>query len=225
MAAPADVTIDDLNGVWVMDKTLSNDIEPILQLQEVSWLLRKAIGLAKATITISEYTEIDSVTSKPIVHLDIAQTLTGGLAGTTEKRILSWTENKHEDYIFGRVVGQSRMFRGAKDEDGRVRPYVEVQSKPDDEEIRKFLRGEILPDRSPAEGFLVDEPKSDTFGEGEGLWMQSVARNVDLGWTAEQIWGFEMVTGERRHTRRIAVVNAAGAYVLVRVVLSFVRHK
>jgi hypothetical protein len=136
---------------------------------------------------ISEYTDVDPTTSKSVVRIDITQTLTGGLAGTTEKRILSWTDREHKDYIFGHVVGRGRLFRGSKDEDGRVRPAVDMQTKHDDPKIKKFLRGEIHSDGSPAEGFLVEEPKSDMFGEGEGLWLQSFARNVDSGWTAEQV--------------------------------------
>jgi hypothetical protein len=217
--------IDDLNGVWVMDKTLSDDTDPILQLQGLSWLLRKALAFATATLTISEYIDIDSTTSESVVRLDIAQTLTGGLAGTTEKRILSWTEREHKDYIFGHVVGQSRLLRGSKDEDGRVRPAVDMQTKHDDPKIKQFLRGEILSDGSPAEGFLVEEPKNDMLGEGEGLWLQSFVRNVDSGWTAEQIWGFEMINGERFYTRRIAATSADGEYVLVRMVISFLKRK
>ena len=123
------------------------------------------------------------------MHLDIAQMLTGGLAGTIEKRILNWTEREHKDYIFGHVVGRSRLLRGSKDEDGRVRPAVDMQIKHDDPKIKKFLRGEILSDGSPAEGFLVEEPKSDMLGEGEGLWLQTFVCNVDSGWTAEQVRG------------------------------------
>ncbi|KAN0068836.1 hypothetical protein V8E54_013005 [Elaphomyces granulatus] len=225
MAAPSDLTMDNLTGVWEMDKGLSDDMGPILELQGLSWFLRTAIAFATATMKISEYTDVDPTTSKSVVRIDITQTLTGGLAGTTEKRILSWTDREHKDYIFGHVVGRGRLFRGSKDEDGRVRPAVDMQTKHDDPKIKKFLRGEIHSDGSPAEGFLVEEPKSDMFGEGEGLWLQSFARNVDSGWTAEQIWGFEMVNGKRFYTRRIAVTSANGKYVLARMVVSFLRHK
>jgi len=225
MAAPSDLMIDDLNGVWVMDKTLSDDLDPILQLQGLSWILRKTIAFATATLTISEYTDVDPTTSESVVRIDIAQTLTGGLAGTTEKRILSWAEREHKDYIFGHVVGRSRLFRGSKDEDGRVWPAVDMQTKHDDPKIEKFLRGEIHSDGSPAEGFLVEEPKSDMLGEGEGLWLQSFVRNVDSGWTAEQIWGFEMVNGKRFYTRRIVVTSANGEYILARMLVSFLKRK
>lgn len=40
-------------------------------------------------------------------HIDITQTV-AGFEGTTEKRILNWVENEHEDHIFGHVIGKSR---------------------------------------------------------------------------------------------------------------------
>ena len=42
------------------------------------------------------------------MHIDINQTLTGGVKGTTELRTLDWSERPHEDHLFGKVVGQSR---------------------------------------------------------------------------------------------------------------------
>lgn len=128
------------------------------------------------------------------MHIDIDQVATGGIRGTTEKRITDWAEREHSDHIFGTVVGQSRLVRGSKGEDGKLRPKAEIQTKiggngVDDEKIHKFLNGEISPDGSPSEGWLVDEV-GDEFGEGEGLFLQNFVRNIDegYGWTAEQVW-------------------------------------
>lgn len=100
---------------------------------------------------------------------------------------MNWTEREHKDHIFGTVVGKSRFFRGSKGADGKVRPNVDVQTNVQDEKVRRFLRGEILADGTEVEGFLVEEPTGDDLGEGEGLWLQSFVRNVDSGWTAEQV--------------------------------------
>ncbi|KAL1984108.1 hypothetical protein VTN96DRAFT_9608 [Rasamsonia emersonii] len=225
MAAPADVTIQNLSGVFSMDKANSTDPDAILQLQGISWIVRKAIQYATVTLHVTQYTETDPETSKPVVKIDISQVTTGGLSGTTEKRVMNWTEREHKDHIFGTVVGKSRFFRGSKGADGKVRPNVDVQTNVQDEKVRRFLRGEILADGTEVEGFLVEEPTGDDLGEGEGLWLQSFVRNVDSGWTAEQIWGFEIVNGERRYTRRIAVADKNGNYQLGRMVYSFQGRK
>lgn len=164
--------------------------------QGISWLTRKAIGLATITLSVSEYAEPDPASdNKPVVHIDIEQTATGGIRGTTERRVFSWTEHDHQDHIFGSCVGQSRFVRGSRDENGKVRPDVDVQTRiggngVDDNTVRRFLRGEILPDGTESEGFLVDEVKDVEgvdLGEGEGIWVQNWVRNKDSGWTAEQV--------------------------------------
>ncbi|KAJ5082734.1 hypothetical protein N7532_011777 [Penicillium argentinense] len=220
MAAPADVTIKNLSGQWVMDATLSNPTDPILALQGMSWFLRKALPYATVTLHVHEYP--DSANPK-VYHIDVDQVITGGISGSKEARTLDWTSREHVDNIFGTLSGKSRHFRGAKGEDGKIRPAVEVQTsvgKPeDDAKVQKFLRGEILSDGSASDGFLVDE-EGEEFGEGEGLYMQSFVQNNENGWTAEQIWGFELVDGERRHTRRVAVTKA-GKVELARLVYTF----
>lgn len=146
-------------------------------------MTRKGISYATITLDIKQYADADNVT-----HIDIEQTLTGGIKGTSEKRIADWNAREHKDHIFGTVVGKSRLFKGTKDEDGKTRPNLEVCTKiggngVDDAKVKKFLRGEILADGSECEGFLVEE------GDGEGVWFQSFVENQDegYGWTAEQV--------------------------------------
>jgi len=103
MAAPPEITIKDLSGEWVLNKSLSDDTEPVLVLQGIGWLTRKAIGLATITLHVKQYTG-EGGTS----HIDIEQTATGGIKGTTELRELDWTEREHEDHIFGKLKGKSR---------------------------------------------------------------------------------------------------------------------
>lgn len=215
MAAPADITVKNLSGQWVMDATLSNPTDPILSLQGVGWFLRKALPYATVTLHVHEYA--DSADPK-IYHIDVDQVITGGITGTKEVRTLDWTSREHVDNIFGAVSGKSRHFRGEKG-----RPAIEYQTsvgKPeDDAKVQKFLRGEILADGSASDGFIIDN-EGEEFGEGEGLFVQSFVESKDNGWTAEQIWGFEIVDGERRHTRRVAVVKN-GQVELARLVYTF----
>jgi hypothetical protein len=46
-----------------------------------------------------------------VEHIDIDQTLTGGMSGTKEMRILNWTERQNEDHVFGPVIGKSRRIK------------------------------------------------------------------------------------------------------------------
>ncbi|PGH27344.1 hypothetical protein AJ80_01056 [Polytolypa hystricis UAMH7299] len=197
MAAPADVTCQDLSGIWVMDKTLSNDTDPIFQMQGMGWLIRKALAYATVTLDITQTKQGE------IVHIDVSQTLTGGIKGTDEHRELDWQPREHTDHVFGSVSGLSRMIRGTTGDDDKVRPAVEVQTKvgeaKEDEIVGKFLRGEILADGVATEGFLA--------ADGNDYWVQSFVTSLDSGWTAEQIWGFETINDERRYTRRVAVAK------------------
>ena len=165
----------------------------------MSWLTRKGIGLATITLSVTETdkpTEEDP-NGKPVTHVTIAQTATGGIPGTTESRVLDFVERPHTDNIFGSVKGRTRWVRGAKGEDGKVRPNPEILSKvggngAEDKAIAKFLRGETLADGSATEGFLVDKVTGDLAQEEgtdpeNGLWLQSYVESVDNGWTAEQV--------------------------------------
>lgn len=147
-------------------------------------MTRKGITLATLTLHVTQYKDSDNVP-----HVDVDQTITGGIKGTSERRTSDWQGREHKDHIFGTVIGRSRFLRGSKRDDGKVRPDVDVQTPVDDEKVRSFLRGEVLADGSETEGFLVDEGVGQEFGDGEGLWFQSYVENQDSGyeWTAEQV--------------------------------------
>ncbi|EHK98577.1 hypothetical protein M7I_5602 [Glarea lozoyensis 74030] len=102
MAAPAEVTLKDLTGNWVMNKTLSDDTDSVLALQGIGWWTRKAISLATVTLHVKQYTEGN------FTHVDIDQTATGGIKGTTENRTLDWEFRETQDHIFGNLKGRSR---------------------------------------------------------------------------------------------------------------------
>jgi hypothetical protein len=103
MAAPASKTIADLSGKWQMNKTYSDPVDPALSLQGIGWLTRKAIGAATVTLHATHYTDDEGK-----VHVDIDQTVTGGLKGTSEKRCLDNEFRDHKDWMFGHVKGQSK---------------------------------------------------------------------------------------------------------------------
>ncbi|KAI0068315.1 hypothetical protein BV25DRAFT_1846248 [Artomyces pyxidatus] len=105
MAAPPTITTLDLSGTYVMNKTLSDDTDEILRLQGMGWFKRKAIRLATLTLTVRHYSE------EGVEHIDIDQTLTGGIPASTEIRVLDWQPREHEDPNFGHVLGKSRRIK------------------------------------------------------------------------------------------------------------------
>jgi hypothetical protein len=146
----------------------------MLELQGVPWVKRKIILLAKVTISIKEYTDANDIT-----HIDLDQTATGGIQGTTELRILDWSENIHVDHIFGDLKSRNRWVKDLKAaESGKGGP------------LHPFLR----------EGWMIEKvgPNRETF-------VQNWVVNEERGWTVEQIWGFTKINGQRYKTRKILV--------------------
>lgn len=91
----------------MQNKTISDQsTDQILTLQGVGWLKRKAISYGTLTLTIKHYKD-----DAGVEHIDIDQTLTGGIPGTRETRTLTWTERENEDHIFGHVIGKSRRVK------------------------------------------------------------------------------------------------------------------
>ncbi|KAJ5894651.1 hypothetical protein N7495_006342 [Penicillium taxi] len=199
-------------SVLHQDKKLTGpDTDPILKMQGVPWVVRKAIGIATVYLDYSVYTSECSESPGSVLNIDIHQTATAGLAGTSESRRLDWNIQTHSDYIFGVLSSQSRLIDGAADSEGTVRPDVEVQTKVDDDKVVAFLKGKILPDGTPSIGFVAE-------GSGVGGWVHTFASNQKAGWTAEQVWGFEMIDGLCCHTRRCVVADSKGAYRMARLV-------
>ncbi len=97
-------------------------------------------------------------TSPAIPHIDIEQSATGGIKGTTETRTLDWTWRPHSDWLFGDVMARSRFTTV-----GDVR--AEARGKRDED--AEFM----------AEGW-VDER------DGEVTVVESFADNEGRGWTA-----------------------------------------
>jgi hypothetical protein len=132
----------------------------------------------------------DDPSNAPITKINIDQTATGGIK-STESRTTDWRVREHKDRTFGKCAAQSRLIRGVKGADGKVRPVFELQTEPKEEKIAKFLRGEITVDGvEDPEGFLVDdiqEKDGVTYPEGEGLWLHSFVKSEEAPWTVEQV--------------------------------------
>ncbi|KAF2730054.1 hypothetical protein EJ04DRAFT_501239 [Polyplosphaeria fusca] len=183
MAAPPEKTIKSLDGKWVINKTLSDSPDPVLALQGIGWLTRKAIGAATVTLHTRTYTAPPDgdPAAAPVLHIDVDQRITGGLKGTSEKRNLDWQWRPHSDYLFGELRGRSRWM-------GLEGLVKEAEGK-----------GVVEEDA----GFLVEGWREE-MGEGDGV-VESFVENEEKGWSGWQVWGFVDVGGERRYARRFVV--------------------
>jgi len=113
MAAPENVTTLDLSGKFIQNHSLSDDIDKILTLQGVGWVTRTIIHNATITLHIKHYRDGEGTE-----HIDIEQTLTGGITASPELRTLDWTLRKSDHSLFGSIIGESRRIPVADVTDG-----------------------------------------------------------------------------------------------------------
>lgn len=64
------------------------------------------------TLGVKHYTDEDGNE-----HIDVEQTLSGGIKGTNEDRTLDWEERGEIDDIFGAVIGKSKKVKAEEVED------------------------------------------------------------------------------------------------------------
>ncbi|GAP91654.1 hypothetical protein SAMD00023353_6900130 [Rosellinia necatrix] len=189
MAAPASKHIGDLSGKWTLNKTLSDPTDPALALQGTGWLVRKGIGAATVGINVRQYTD-----EAGTVHIDIDMTASG-LTGTREARTLDWTPREHKDWLFGRLHGRSRF--ATADEVAALVATPDAQARRDRWADDDFL----------AQDWIADAD-ADAEGKGPNGEPLIIAHmDADAGWRATQIWGFQIIGGERRYVRNVVVAK------------------
>jgi hypothetical protein len=122
-----------------------------------------------------------------LTRIEISQSTSSGLPGTNETRYLDWEERTQEDHIFGKCAVRARWIFDSNNINWRLVPVVDAQTTlAEDDNIARFLAGEINDDLRPLEGFLVERPQEVTPGQG-GLWLQLFIRYLEGRWTAEQV--------------------------------------
>ncbi|EOA88968.1 hypothetical protein ACJQWK_05640 [Exserohilum turcicum] len=175
MAAPENIDIRNLQGKWIMNKSLSDPFDPILALQGISWLTRKAIGAATLTQHLTQ-APVTGEDGTPSTLVKIDQVLTGGLKGSVEERMMDWHYQEHTDWLWGTSKARNR--------------YSTLQKLRDEgtnAEDVKFL----------ADGWLKETE--------EGEIVEAFAENEKSKWTALQVWGFAEIEGKRMLTRKFVV--------------------
>ncbi|KAL4908467.1 hypothetical protein BDW74DRAFT_101077 [Aspergillus multicolor] len=217
---------DQFAGRWAMDKSLCSDLEGILKLQGLSWPLRKMICLAGVRIEMITKSNLDP--AQTVITVNVTPTGTGGMAASTETRKMDWSAFEKNDFLFGLCQERSEFLHGSKDDQGREYPNVNMQTEVGDLRAGRFLRGEINEHGSETEWdvspHVVGDEKETEQEPKQNIWVHTFVRNLNggNGWTAEQIWGFEVIAGERYHTRRVLVANKKGQYVLARLVYKYI---
>ncbi|KAL4739917.1 hypothetical protein BDV11DRAFT_107108 [Aspergillus similis] len=209
MAAPGDITVKTLRGSWTLDKSVSDSMDGILKLQGVGWLTRKGISAASITLQFTSSVEPSPSSGDPTVHLTMRQTLTGGIGASTEERITDWVERERSNHIYGDVLSRSRLVAGVREQNGSVRPDLDLQSNPSSdtikEDVQKFLRA------------AVGQTDTDDLTD---MFIHDFGRNEKSGWTADQVWSIEAIDSEKCLVRRIAVVRD-DMYEVARLVYKF----
>jgi len=180
MAAPPQITCTNLSGKFALNKSLSDSVDAMLECQGIGWATRKIVGLASVVLTIKSHTK----DSHPQIN---TTTLVAGLDKTQEDRTMNWTDADHADKIFGKCRHRNRLVNAAE---------YKIEG-PGTAEDAAFLRAEKLKDG-----------KTDSKRE-DGQIVQSYVESIGNGWKVEQVWGFEIVGGERRYSRRVVVWNGA----------------
>ncbi|RAL14281.1 uncharacterized protein BO97DRAFT_340573, partial [Aspergillus homomorphus CBS 101889] len=232
------------------DKSLTSDLDPILKLQGIPWLLRKTILFTPLTIEITH-----TITTSTPKTPDTNPTQTIHFSAQSHTALKTAAANPPSDirhfdgrfytqrnFLFGRIECRNRYIVGSVSGEGcaakgngvGVRPNVELQStglsEGDAGIAIRFLRGQVEVDGvTPSPGFLVEGPVvldvrlfEHGEGEGQGLWVHVFDRREGGGWSSEQIWGFEMIGGVRLYTRRAVVTDGKGVFKLARLVYRLV---
>ena len=203
MAAPPEVTMQSLDGVWVIvsaicidhlhtwppssslpckfrlrphfqNAQLSDSLDPVFTLQGISWLLRKIVSLATITMYAKQEVDDDGVA---VITLDLRAT--GGIKAETEVRKLDWKEVTSKSGFFGTSRHRSR--------------WIDIKGQ-----TQSGYGGPL--DTYLIEGWL-EEP-TEKAGEDN---LQDFVVNEKNGWSVEQIWGFATIDGKRYHMRKTLV--------------------
>ncbi|PVF93491.1 hypothetical protein CPB86DRAFT_790051 [Serendipita vermifera] len=178
MAIPESMTTADISGRYFLNQKLSDSTDQILTLQGVRWVTRKIINNAGITVNIKHYTAEVAEGGDGLEHIDSTQTLTGGIPGTAENRTFSGLPRDHTDHLFGPVKAVSK----------RVRP------------------SEVTKELSPGSDFLSKGWTEDVLGADKGLIFTTASSDTEVSgktWTADQVWGFEIIDGVKRYTRHV----------------------
>ncbi|KAI9701646.1 MAG: hypothetical protein M1820_006417 [Bogoriella megaspora] len=131
MAAPESTSIKNLSGKWVLNSALSGDIDGVLTIQGIGYAYRTAITTSTITLHCKHFTDDEGE------HIDIRQVSTAYIpwfkSETEEKRHPDGQWRDHEDYLFGKVKGQTKWVELAGYEDPTEDKFLKTGWLPETE--------------------------------------------------------------------------------------------
>lgn len=233
MACPKDVTMQDLSGRWTLNTKLSDNIDPMLALQGVSWLARTALSLTTVKLQIKHYHSDDASPGPAINTTTTATTPTqagpaqpsSAKAGDTPAKDTAkeptGVKGKGKTEQVEHIDIAQTMSGIPSSHEHRVLDWtlrkssnavfgeVEGRSRriPTPKEITQSLTdGDAATRAWMAEGWSPAPAAAVDGGGGEEGFVQSYVRSLEKGrglYQIEQVWGIGDVGGERRHVRRL----------------------
>lgn len=152
--------------------------------------MRKAVNMASVSLTFHSHIQ-EGPSGKPVVHVRLEQVATGGIS-QAESRTCDWVEREFSDLIFGKQIGRFQLIGSLENNDGKVKPNIEVQTQipgnsAGTEQVKRFLKGEITHDGSPSGGWVPVKADIEGFDQEDGTWLHSWVRSKGGGWTVEQV--------------------------------------
>ena len=120
------------------------------------------------------------------MHLTIHQSLPAGvLKGVPEHRILDWKERKHKDFIFGEVIGRSRLIGSVQDENGKLIPDLDLQTGVGqrENESREQISNFLKDFKDPATATFTHSAEADA----DPCYIHDFVKSVKGQWVAEQV--------------------------------------
>lgn len=102
MAVPPEITISNLTGIYTLNRHLSDNSQGVLKMQGVNYFVRQAAAYSTVDVTLKQYT-----CDEGLKHLDQEQLSTGGIRNF-EDRVMDWEQGEKDNWIWGKVNGQSR---------------------------------------------------------------------------------------------------------------------
>ena len=114
MAVPPEITVKNMSGTYLLNRTLSDSSQTVLKMQSVNFAVRTAVAYSNVTVTLSQYTDDKGP------HLDQDQVSTGGIKNF-EDRIMDGALTEKYNWIWGKVLGKSRYVKIEEITDGFLR--------------------------------------------------------------------------------------------------------
>ncbi|KAJ5650967.1 uncharacterized protein N7484_004690 [Penicillium longicatenatum] len=176
MATPISKNVTNLVGTWSLNRKLSDDPDQIFAVQGVPWITRKVLRFANLTLQISQSVSSSDASSEGAT--DSSSDISSVTTLHIKQTIHPGGFNSETTYPVN-GVGQDMSLPIFGDINMLLR-YINTAEIKDDV-LRQGLEDGC------SSNMVIDE----------------AAYNTKMDWTAQVVWGFEMINGKRYFTRNV----------------------